>query len=494
MYTSDVNADGRPDILVLGFPGKASWWYENPGAAAREQLWPQHTMLESVDNESPLITDIDGDGVDDLVCSSGGHYGYATHAGQDPRQVWRFVRISPNNGYQRFTHGLGVGDVNNDGHRDLMEKDGWWQNPGSDQIPPPDSQTWWTFHPFAFSSGGAQMETVDMDGDGRNEVLTGLVAHGFGLVYYRALNAAATDFERVDIMTDQIETSPAGLAVSQLHALDVGDINRDGLPDIVTGKRWWAHANKDPGNSQPATLLWLELQRSGDRVRFVPHVIDTSSGVGTQITLGDVNGDGLLDIVAGIKRGAYVFLQRPADLPAGQALAAELAAEDRFGQRPAEEVVARESRRGWLPAVAGRPLNWSFDQQQLVDWEVRGPMSDTLLRAASSAAPANAVADGYHIDTGSDKPALIGEMISRPFRLSHPQLAFRLGGQADPEVRVEVVDESSGQVLASRSPEGEEMHSVKFELSAHVGKLVRLRIVDHSATAFALVDDFRLGP
>ena len=130
MFSGDANDDGHRDIYVLGFPGKESWWYENPGkaaATAEAGLWKQHTMLDVVDNESPLMADIDGDGLDDLVCSSKGHYGYATRAGQDPTQPWKWIAISPNNGYQRFTHGLGVGDVDNDGLADLMEKDGWWK-------------------------------------------------------------------------------------------------------------------------------------------------------------------------------------------------------------------------------------------------------------------------------------------------------------------------------------------------------------------------------
>jgi hypothetical protein len=34
------------------------------------------------------------------------------------------------------------------------------------------------------------------------------------------------------------------------------------------------------------------------------------SGVGTQVTVGDLNGDALPDIVSANKKGAFVFLQR----------------------------------------------------------------------------------------------------------------------------------------------------------------------------------------
>ena len=415
MYSDDVDADGNRDILVLGFPGKESWWYQNPGPEkANAGLWTRHTMLDSVDNESPLIADIDGDKVHDLICSSKGCYGFGSHAGRKPTDLWSFRVVSPNNGYQRFTHGIGIGDVDNDGLMDLLEKDGWWKNPGK-QAP---ADKLWDFKPFAFSAGGgSQMYAIDLDGDGKNEVLTALAAHGFGLAYYKATNAEATAFERVDIMTDKAETSPVGMAVSQLHAVALGDMNGDGLTDIVTGKRWWAHGNKDDGNSQPATLLWLETQRAGGRVNFVPHVIDISSGVGTQITVGDVNADGLMDIVSGTKRGGHIFLQRPASLAADKFLVPGLAEKDPFHQRPASNAVAiSDSVGGKRPALGEKPLNFDFEAGNLSDWEVRGPMSQSLLASAPESGNAAGVAGKHLINTGDDKA--IGELISRPFKLT----------------------------------------------------------------------------
>jgi hypothetical protein len=46
-------------------------------------------------------------------------------------------------------------------------------------------------------------------------------------------------------------------------------------------------------------------------VTFTPHLVDDQSGVGTQVVAGDVNDDGLMDIVLANKKGAFVFLQEP---------------------------------------------------------------------------------------------------------------------------------------------------------------------------------------
>jgi hypothetical protein len=48
-YASDLNGDGHPDYLVIGFPGKETFWYENP--AGKAGLWTRHTLLEVTDNE-----------------------------------------------------------------------------------------------------------------------------------------------------------------------------------------------------------------------------------------------------------------------------------------------------------------------------------------------------------------------------------------------------------------------------------------------------------
>ena len=49
--------------------------------------------------------------------------------------------------------------------------------------------------------------------------------------------------------------------------------------------------------------------RGADKsVDFVPYLIDNDSGVGTQVVAGDINGDGLPDVVVGNKKGTFVHL------------------------------------------------------------------------------------------------------------------------------------------------------------------------------------------
>ena len=84
----------------------------------------------------------------------------------------------------------------------------------------------------------------------------------------------------------------------------------DGVKDIVTGKRFWAHG--PTGDAEPnaaAVLYWFKLVRGADHtVAFIPYLIDDNSGIGTQVVAGDINGDGLPDVVVGNKKGTFVHL------------------------------------------------------------------------------------------------------------------------------------------------------------------------------------------
>ena len=90
------------------------------------------------------------------------------------------------------------------------------------------------------------------------------------------------------------------------------DIDKDGIKDLVTGKRWWAHNGNDPGGNDAAVLYWFKLIRGGKSgdAKFIPYQIDNNSGVGTQFLAADINGDKKADILVGNKKGTFLHIQR----------------------------------------------------------------------------------------------------------------------------------------------------------------------------------------
>jgi hypothetical protein len=316
-FAFDYTGDGWPDVLIAS--GRPMSLYVNPKGEARR--WDKYNVLPTINSEVAVFKDIDGDGKPDAVFVGGGAVCWASADPANPTAPWIVHKVSEQGYTTVAQHGIGTGDINGDGRTDIVSPYGWWEQPPKGT---PDGP--WPYHPFAFgrwpraggSVGGAAMAVYDVNGDGLNDVVTSLGAHGWGLAWFEQKRdqSGAISFTEHMIMDDYSTKNAGGVTFSELHGLTAADIDGDGIPDIVVGKRVFSHQESytDPDPYGPGVLYWYRTVRNPKApggAEFVPELIHNRSGVGSTVLAIDLNKDGAMDIVTSTNRGTFIFWGKP---------------------------------------------------------------------------------------------------------------------------------------------------------------------------------------
>jgi len=292
-FSLDVNQDGWTDMIRISLPGEEMTWYENPGSGTGH--WKERLISMHVGNESPAFEDVDGDGRKDILCNDpiAKKVVWFKSPAQPGDTTWKEFVISstPDLATNRYTHGLGWGDMNHDGRPDLIVTMGWWEHPVDPE------KTEWAFHAADFGPECAQIYLADPDQDGDMDLISSS-AHDYGIWWHENSGDSGKNFLHHEISR----------IFSESHALAFEDINGDGYADLVTGKRYYAHNGKDPGAHEPSVLYWFEFL-PGKKPAWTAHKVDDDSGVGLQALVVDMNQDGRPDILVSNKKGLHLFLQ-----------------------------------------------------------------------------------------------------------------------------------------------------------------------------------------
>lgn len=286
-FPMDVNGDGYLDVVSGAWFGEKLEWRENPKGGTGE--WAVHEIAKVGNVERPAFFDIDGDGDLDIAPNT-------------PGRPQRIFRLGKGGAFEQFTvsprntgHGLGFGDLNGDGRGDLLVSDGWFEGPAK-----PFEQEW-AFHegPKLYDSASVPILVYDVNGDKRNDIIVG-AGHNYGLSWWEqgAPKDGALTWTQHEFEKDR----------SQFHEMQLVDLDKDGTPELITGKRWRAHPEGDPGVNDPVGLYYYTINGG----KFERHTLDygpgkEAAGTGIYFWVADLDGNGWNDIVAPGKGALYVF-------------------------------------------------------------------------------------------------------------------------------------------------------------------------------------------
>ena len=326
-WVYDFNHDGYPDVLsIMSFgprPTFQAQLFVNPKGAesSLDQLSggsAHHQRIEPVCRPLPRWEEgADRDG--------GDAWGLVRRAGR-LLAAGRFgcdetVEICCDFGEGAWSgHGMGEGDILGNGRLDVVTPTGWWEQPAN-----PTPGVLWKYHPARLGNGGADLYVYDVNGDGLIDVVTSLWAHGPGLSWFEQQKDAQGNITWKEhlIMGDPdtpmadrtgwAETDKS-VAFTELHSMSFVDMDGDGLPDIITGKRWYSHGyHYDMENdiTDPPVIYIFHLKRTADhQVQWVPEMVTNAYDDAIRLTVSDVNGDGKPDIVSAGRKGTVIFFNQ----------------------------------------------------------------------------------------------------------------------------------------------------------------------------------------
>jgi hypothetical protein len=224
-------------------------------------------------------------------------------------------------------------DVNHDGWIDFIRVDFpgkavyWHENPQG-------KTGHWKEHLIHETVGNESPNFVDIDGDGRKDILCGDVTNKQMIWLQAPLSASETTWKKHTI---SLPGTPGSEGFS--HGLGYSDINGDGRPDVIVREGWWENPG-DPTRSdwawhpanlgEPAShmyatdfnqdgsidvfaasahergIWWYENKGDGSNQNFTRHILTEEMSETHAVAFEDVNGDGKKDFITGKRYYAHM--------------------------------------------------------------------------------------------------------------------------------------------------------------------------------------------
>jgi hypothetical protein len=227
----DLNGDGYPDLINGNdWRGISSYWWENPGPKGGE--WKQRTIFTTGHNQfhDVISGKVTGDGRTSIIWSNqGGNNVYWSPIPEDPTQSpWPSVQLLHHFVDGKHNEGLAIADVDGDGVDEVICSNFWFKYTGT-----PGQE--WDAHQYAPGNDEYTSDKViagDIDGDGKVEII---ITEGDACIYNKPGGKMAI-FKQQDDITQLWDERIIETDLKDPHSLQLGDICGNGHMDILVGE------------------------------------------------------------------------------------------------------------------------------------------------------------------------------------------------------------------------------------------------------------------
>jgi hypothetical protein len=323
----DFNGDGKPDVAGIG-PDELGITVVTRNAANTGWDTPSTAELGSYSHMALAAGDLNGDGKLDFAAAKYGGDSVTVVTRKADGSGWDAATTAGSTGSNPTS--IAIGDLDGDGKPDIATANAYPGNSVTVITRKSDGSGWNAPTTAGVTDMNPRCVAIgDLNGDGRPDLVTSNVNDG-------------TSPGSLTVITRKSDGSgwdaPVKISLAQIepYSVAIGDLNGDGKADLVTANigstsvtviarksdgSGWATPEEIPGTGlEPWSVAIGDLDgdgqpdiatvdQSGDTVTMIarksdgsgwnaPHTVASTSRAPQAVAIGDLTGDGLLDIVA----------------------------------------------------------------------------------------------------------------------------------------------------------------------------------------------------